>query len=317
MRGNSAVAGGVVLAIITMVAGALPFANQVEPIMSAIGVRSAGAETQDVKAIVSVEAVKARAAAYAKDNYDAARWDPIHFKPAIDAASDQACLVCHNEINSAKPRDASLAGVKTTSTLAWYQTLDTYAGAQSDFHWRHRESPFAKQVMNLSCNFCHQGNDPREESPHVTATDAKGAVVTSWNNGNPPFTLRKMVNPSETCLRCHGQFPAENMGLAGKWHELRADLETADAPNGCLSCHAETFRTARHQVTYLKTKEIEDAAKAGSSDTCYGCHGGRAWYRVSYPYPRTPWPDMPTDMPDWAKDRPTSADARFKLPAAK
>lgn len=313
MRPHFAAMSGIVLAVV-MTEG-VDFSTAVAPMAATVRIAPAtAAEPQDVKALVAIDAVKSRAA---KADYYSARWDPTHFKPAIDVASDAACLVCHKEIGSAKPRDVSPAGVKAASTRAWYQTLDTYAGPQADFHWRHRESPFAKQVMNLGCNFCHQGNDPREESPHVTAIDAKGAARTSWSGGSPAFTLRKMVNPSETCLRCHGQFPAENMGLSGAWHELRGDLETADLKNGCLSCHAETFRTARHQVTYLKPKEIEAAAKTGSSDTCFGCHGGRAWYRISYPYPRTPWTGMPDDTPDWAKDRPTSSDARFKLPDAK
>jgi hypothetical protein len=55
---------------------------------------------------------------------------------------------------------------------------------------------------------------------------------------------------------------------------------------------------------------IEQAGKAGA-DACYGCHGGRAWYRIAYPYPRTPWPDMPAEVPEWAKDRPTQSEARF------
>lgn len=241
-------------------------------------------------------------------DYEAGRWHPIHFKPAIDKAKDEDCLACHAEIGKAKPRAVSEAGVKADDVTAWYQTLDTYAGAQEDFHARHLSTPFAKQVMNLSCTFCHQGNDPREESPHVTVAPAD---ATSWN-GKPPFTLRKMVNPSETCLRCHGQFPWQNMeGLSGPWHEIRADFEPEGTANGCIVCH-ETIRTSRHQVNYLKAAGIDDAAKE-SSDTCYGCHGGRSWYRISYPYPRSAWPDMPKDVPDWAKSRPTAPDARFRL----
>jgi hypothetical protein len=58
------------------------------------------------------------------------------------------------------------------------------------------------------------------------------------NNGGPPFTLRKRVNPEETCLRCHGSYPFEIMGLTGPWHEQQADLEPEGTPNGCLTCHA-------------------------------------------------------------------------------
>ncbi|MEZ5839577.1 MAG: hypothetical protein R3D02_03830 [Hyphomicrobiales bacterium] len=253
------------------------------------------------------EAKKEAGTPAAAPSYDRARWDPIHFKPAIDTATNEQCLACHEEVLSDKVLPKSQAGVEASQSLAWYQTLDTYAGDQMTFHQRHLTSDYAKQVMDLKCTFCHQGNDPREESPHVTVA----AADATSNNGQSPFTLRKMVNPSETCLRCHGAYPYEIMGTA-PWPEFRADLETPEEPNGCLSCHAELFRTVRHQVDYLKADAIEEAAKSGS-DVCYGCHGGRQWYRISYPYPRHAWEGMDTEVPDWAKDRPTESDPRYQL----
>lgn len=237
----------------------------------------------------------------AAKSYHAAKWDPIHFKPAIDTASDADCLACHREILDRKPLEASPAGVKASETLAWYQTLDTYSGDQETFHWRHINSPFAEKVMNLSCNFCHQGNDPREESPGPHLAGAEFGA----------FVLRKMVDPKTTCLRCHGQYDYEIMST-GPWLEFRADLEDEETPNGCLTCHGELFRTVRHQVTYLNAEAIEEAAKT-SSDVCFGCHGGRSWYRISYPYPRHKWPEMDEEeVPEWAKGRPTESEERFR-----
>ena len=237
-------------------------------------------------------------------DYSRAAWHPIHFKPEIDKATNQQCLACHQEILTRKVRTASPAGVEAGKSIAWYQTLDTYTGAQETFHARHLTTPFAKEVMNLQCNFCHQGHDLREEAPGSSATGQAGG-----------FALRKVVDPSSNCLLCHGSFPAETMGFekGQKWHELRGDLENEDSPNGCLSCHAEQFRTNRHQVTYLRASAIEAHAKANSSDSCYGCHGGRAWYRNSYPYARNPWPGMDTEVPDWAGERPTQSDQRYRL----
>lgn len=249
------------------------------------------------------EAEAAIAALRAVKDYQPAKWHPIHFKPDIDKATNDQCLACHQEILTTKVRPTSPAGVASATSLAWYQTLDTYAGEQSTFHERHLTSPFAKEVMDLSCTFCHQGHDSREEAPRSSATAAVDG-----------FTLRKVVDPAKTCLLCHGSFPADNMGLEKKpWHTQRADLESPDAPNGCLTCHAEQFRTVRHQVSYLKADAIEAAAKAGTGDTCFGCHGGRAWYRISYPFPRHPWPGMDKVVPDWAKGRPTSSDPRYAL----
>ena len=235
-------------------------------------------------------------------DYERARWHPIHFKPAISKASDAECLTCHAKVLERKPLDVAPAGIKAKDALAWYQTLDTYHGDQQTFHYRHIESPFAKQVMNLKCNFCHQGNDPREESP---------GDVTRGDGQDGAFALRKMVNPTQTCLRCHGQYDYELMGT-GPWPEYRTDVEDEETPNGCLSCHGEAFRTNRHAVTYLKAASIEEAAKT-SSDTCYGCHGGRAWYRNTYPYPRNPFPGMDEEIPVWAKDRPTQSEEQYRL----
>lgn len=257
------------------------------------------------------DAVAALKAVVDKLDYQRARYYPLHFKGAIEKATNSECLVCHQEILETKVREASPAGLKSADSLAWYQTLATYDGAQQTFHQRHMTTPYAQAVMNLNCNFCHKGYDPREESP-----DMQPGITIFPAKAETNFTLRKMVNPSETCLLCHGPMPdpVNIMGLPGSWHEARVDLETPDAPNACLTCHAETFRTNRHNVNYLKAASIEDIAKEGS-DVCFGCHGGRAWYRISYPYPRHPWPGMDPATPDWAKGRPAQSKPEYQLPA--
>lgn len=226
-----------------------------------------------------------------EEGYWRAKWDPIHFPPAINSATDKQCLTCHAEILERRVLDASPAGVTPNEALAWYQTLDTYKGEQDTFHRRHLVGDYANQVMDLKCNTCHQGNDPREETAMSSA------------DGDPNLTQRKMVNPN-TCLMCHGQFPYKHMALPGPWTVSRDGFG-----NNCLLCHA-AIRTNRHQVNFLKPEAIEELGKA-DGDVCYGCHGGRAWYRISYPYPRHAWPGMPSDVPEWAKGRPTESQARF------
>ena len=245
-------------------------------------------------------------------DYERARFHRLHFQPEIAMASNQECLVCHQEILDHKPLEQSPVGVAASDVLAWYQTLDTYSGDQASFHYRHLESPLAKTVMNLDCVFCHQGNDPREETP-----DMMPGRAASTTPATPEFTLRKQINPSTTCLRCHGAMPdpVEIMGLGGPWHEVRGDMEDEETPNGCLTCHEDLFRTVRHGVTYLNAASIEEAAKS-SSDLCYGCHGGRAWYRISYPYPRSHWPDMDPEVPEWAVDRPTQSEEAYRIAPA-
>jgi nitrate/TMAO reductase-like tetraheme cytochrome c subunit len=235
----------------------------------------------------------AQPVAHAKSgDYERARWDPVHFKPAIDTASDETCLSCHQEILENSVRKQSPAGLKATDSLAWYQTLDTFEGEQATFHWRHLKSPYATQVMQLKCNTCHQGNDPRDQT------------VNPPNVQNTAHVLRKNVNP-DTCLMCHGKFPpVEVMGLPA-WTEIRDPLD-----NNCLTCHAN-IRTTRHQVNFLKPEAIEKLAASNGGDVCYGCHGGRQWYRISFPYPRHAWEGMGTEVPDWARSRPTQSMARF------
>ena len=243
-------------------------------------------------------------------DYERSRYHPIHFPPMINDASNEECLVCHQEIMEAKPLEISPAGVPANETMAWYQTLATYEGAQQTFHYRHLQSDYAKQVMNMECTFCHKGNDPREETPDFLP----GRTIYTAP-ATPEFTLRKMVNPSTTCLLCHGAMPDPEgiMGLDGPWHEIRADYEDEETLNGCLTCHGEYgFRTNRHNVDYLNAANIEDLATA-SSDVCLGCHGGRQWYRISYPYPRHPWPDMDEETPDWALSRPALSDPAHQL----
>lgn len=228
----------------------------------------------------------------AEQDYEAARWDPIHFKPAIDKAKNKQCLSCHQEILKRKVLPQSPAGVKTTATLAWYQTLTAYEGQQETFHARHLTTPLAKKLMAMKCNTCHQGNDPRE------------AAMSPPNHDNKDFTLRKSVNP-EICLMCHGSMDYKIMGLPSHWSKSREIFQ-----GNCMLCHGN-IRTKRHQVNFLKAEAIEKAGKE-DSDVCYGCHGGRQWYRIAYPYPRHAWSGMAKEIPEWAKDRPTESEPRFR-----
>lgn len=225
-------------------------------------------------------------------DYERARWDPIHFKPAIDEATDDQCLACHQEILDRNVLSQSPAGVEATQTLAWYQTLDTYTGEQDTFHRRHLVTPYATTVMSLKCNTCHQGNDPREETANSAADTSSDLIQ------------RKHVDP-KICLMCHGQHDAQIMGVPpGDWRETGKIFNF-----NCLTCHA-AIRTSRHQVNFLKPEAIEAAGK-DDPDVCFGCHGGRSWYRIAFPYPRHSWPGSGAVAPEWAKDRPTESEPRF------
>jgi hypothetical protein len=233
-------------------------------------------------------------------SYQTARYDPIHFKPEIFKASDAQCLACHSEVLESSMRKTSIAGLETVSAKAWYQQFSTYQGEQDTFHRRHLVTPYAKQVMNLHCNTCHQGSDPKDQVSGTSAT----------TQGD--LTMRKTVVPETTCLKCHGQMNWPVMGLTGPW----ADFKEAFQNNCVTACHSFQ-RTVRHQVNYLNAKVIEElAAKPNGADVCLGCHGGRSWYRVVYPYPRHAWPNMPTETPVWAVKRPTQSEARFRLAIA-
>ena len=189
------------------------------------------------------------------------------------------------------------AGLAASDTLAWYQTLDTYEGEQDTFHRRHLVTPYATQVMDLKCNTCHQGNDPREETANSAA------------DGFSDLTQRKHVDP-QICVMCHGQHDAAIMGVPpGDWRETGKIFNF-----NCLTCHS-AIRTTRHQVNFLKPDSIEKAGQE-DPDVCFGCHGGRSWYRIAYPYPRNSWPGGGDVAPDWAKDRPTESEARFLKGAA-
>ncbi len=222
--------------------------------------------------------------------YDNARWDPIHFKPAIEQATDEQCLACHQEVLDRQVWEMAPSGLKAADTLAWYQTMDTYQGEQDTFHRRHLVTPMAQDLMQLRCNTCHEGNDPRDEVSGTSATTQAG------------LTMRKSVNP-ETCLMCHGKMDHEVMGLPGPWEETAKVFQ-----NNCLTCHSN-IRTVRHQVNFLKPEAIEAAGKQ-SGDVCYGCHGGRAWYRIVYPYPRHVWSEG-APVPEKLKNRPTESQPRF------
>jgi hypothetical protein len=226
-------------------------------------------------------------------DYQRAVYDPIHFKPAIEHATDAQCLVCHKEVLQPSVRQHSIAGNAASEALAWYQQTSTYTGPQETFHRRHLVTPLATTLMQMRCTTCHEGNEPRDEAPGTSASSQNGALV-----------LRKMVNPETICLRCHGKMNWPVMGLPASWEKSKVTFQ-----NNCLLCHA-AVRTNRHQVNYLNAQAIEQAG-AKSGDACFGCHGGRAWYRLNYPYPRHAWSAMPPEVPQWAKTRSTESEARF------
>jgi nitrate/TMAO reductase-like tetraheme cytochrome c subunit len=238
------------------------------------------------------------AAAERPADYLRAVYSPLHFRPAIESATNAQCIECHQEVLRDRVRESSPAGVKAAAAKAWYQQLETYAGEQDTFHRRHLETPLARSLMKLQCNTCHDGHAPREEAPVPPSAEDAG------------YTLRKQVNPETTCLKCHGAMPYQLMGLPAPWPEIKASFG-----NSCLTCHA-SVRTVRHQVSYLDAAAIEKTAREKGSDVCYGCHGGRAWYRIAYPYPRHAWPAMSQYAPPWAAARPTESEARFRLAAA-
>lgn len=227
-------------------------------------------------------------------DYQRAAHDPLHFKPAIDKAEDRQCLACHAEVLEPSVRAQSPAGVPSATARAWYQQTPIYAGEQDTFHRRHLQSALSRQLMTLRCTTCHQGHDPRDENPSSSASAQRGGG----------FNLRKVVVAEQTCLKCHGQMNHALMGLAEPWPRSKAAFQ-----GNCLLCHA-AIRTTRHQVNYLNAAAIEDAG-ARSGEVCYGCHGGRAWYRIPYPYARHPWPGMAAEVPEWAKGRPSRSEARF------
>lgn len=256
---------------------------------------SAPTTTAAVQPAASASLIADATTASPPADYQRAKWDPIHFKPAIDQASDQQCLACHAEVLKPSVRKTSPAGVEAATAKAWYQQTSTYEGEQDTFHRRHLQTTLSKQLMNMRCTTCHQGNEPRDEAPGSSAT---------VHGGNGEFTLRKMVNPETTCLKCHGKMNWEVMGLPGPWAQSKETFQ-----NNCMLCHA-AIRTNRHQVNYLNAKAIEEAGQT-NGDVCFGCHGARAWYRTSYPYPRHAWDGMAPEVPDWAKGRPTESEVRF------
>jgi hypothetical protein len=109
-------------------------------------------------------------------DYQRATYDPIHFKPAIDKATNAQCLACHAEVLEPSVRNESIAGVKASQAKAWYQQVSTYQGEQDTFHRRHMSTAYAKQVMNLQCTTCHQGKCPARRGTWYICIQPKSSL---------------------------------------------------------------------------------------------------------------------------------------------
>ena len=122
-------------------------------------------------------------------DYLGAVWNPIHFQPQIQRATNEQCLACHKEVLEDRPLAQSPAGVKADESLAWYQTLSAYQGEQESFHRRHMVTPLAQRLMKMRCSTCHQGHDLREEAPIPPDTVSRGASGTPEITGKGPLAL--------------------------------------------------------------------------------------------------------------------------------
>lgn len=68
-----------------------------------------------------------------ESDYLRAAYSPLHFRPAIESATDGQCLACHREVIEDKVRAASPAGQKAELMRAWYQQTSTYSGGAGHF----------------------------------------------------------------------------------------------------------------------------------------------------------------------------------------
>jgi hypothetical protein len=186
-------------------------------------------------------------------------WERSHFPPGEDSL-DGRCLGCHADVLEQAPRRAMPAGALPEGLLPPYQRLATYDGGQASFHWRHRRSSYAQSVMRMRCQSCHRGRDPRLPEVHRHEREF-------------PVALRKRVHPN-LCVNCHGRFPDHRAAFDGDWPAVRQRFD-----GNCLVCH-EGDSARRHHNPLLDREAVEAQAR-DSGDVCYGCHGGRAWYRVS------------------------------------
>ena len=152
--------------------------------------------------------------------------------------------------------------------------------------------------MNLRCHL-----PPGARS----ARGGAGIVATASPQATTDFTLRKQVDVETTCLKCHGQMNTVIMGLPGPWPESKASVR-----NGCLTCHAISARPPSGDLPECQRPSKRPGRN--NADTCYGCHGGRAWYRIAYPIRATPGRHAGRRA-GLGKGQPTQSEARFQLPA--
>jgi hypothetical protein len=115
----------------------------------------------------------------AEPDYLRAVYSPLHFRPAIETATDVQCLACHREVLEDKVRAASPSGVKAEACAPGTRRRRPTPASRTPFHRRHLVTPLAKRLMNLQCNTCHQGHDPREEAQGAAADSIRRRTTAS------------------------------------------------------------------------------------------------------------------------------------------
>ena len=119
----------------------------------------------------------------------------------------------YGEVLEDKVRETSPAGIKAADSKAWYQQVSTYTGEQDTFHRRHLLTPMAKELMNLSCNTCHQGHD----LPETNTASFRLQLPNRCGNCHPKLSSRYAMS-------IHGELTELGFSPAGfVWHYRRSN----------------------------------------------------------------------------------------------
>jgi hypothetical protein len=183
-----------------------------------------------------------------------ASYSPLHFKPAIDTATDAQCLACHKEVLEDKPRVASPAGVRAADSIAWYQRTSTYSGEQDSF-----PSPAPGDADGAGLDEPALHHLPSGPGPARGSAGLLGDGDAPDRSPASPCASRSIRKPPASSATASFR-PRRSWACPARGPRSRTCSRTT-----AWRCHA-AIRTNRHQVSYLNADAIEAAAREGTAN---------------------------------------------------
>jgi hypothetical protein len=179
-----------------------------------------------------------------------ASYSPLHFKPAIESATDAQCLACHKEVLDDNPALASPAGLRAADSLAWYQQTEHLQRRAGQLPSPPSGDADGEAVDEPQLHHLPPGPGPARRSPGLLGDGnaANRCRIHAAQAGQSRDDLPQVPRPVSR-QGDHGPAGA----VAGEAKDM--------FQNDCLGCHARSALRATRSATSMPRRSRRRRAR--------------------------------------------------------